>query len=384
MSRVTHKPIQLSKTDARRLWLRAQRLDEAAPFGDGPEATTAAVAHLGYVQIDTINVIERCHHHILFTRIPGYERAHLARAQSVDKTVFEYWTHALSYLPTPDLRFYLRGMKREAERRGWFAKVDPADVRRVIARIRREGALTIRDIDDDVLVEKDHAWASRKPSKRAMQLAFFHGLLTVSRREGMLKTYELTARHFGWEQRPKPASEREVLTYLIDRALRAQGVVSLDSICHLAAWRKPEIRRLIEGRVRRKELVPVAIEGAEKIEHWAAPATIEANGLPDPELVHILSPFDPLIIQRKRLQLMFGYDHRFEAYVPKEKRVFGYFALPVLVGDEIVAAVDLKTDRENGKLLVQQWTWVGNGSARRHKKQIEAALHRFERFQLAR
>ena len=105
---------------------------------------------------------------------------------------------------------------------------------------------------------------------------------------------------------------------------------------------------------------------------------------PAEELVHILSPFDPLVLQRKRLQLFFDYEHRFEAYVPKEKRLFGYFALPVLVGDEIVAAIDLKTDREQGKLLVQQWTWVGKGRRRSHKKRIEEALHRFERFQLAR
>ena len=106
------------------------------------------------------------------------------------------------------------------------------------------------------------------------------------------------------------------------------------------------------------------------------------EALPASELVHILSPFDPLIIQRKRLKLFFDYDHRFEAYVPKEKRVLGYFALPVLVGDEIVAAIDLKTDRENGKLLMQKWTWVGNGAPRTHKRRIEEELQRFERFQL--
>ena len=123
------------------------------------------------------------------------------------------------------------------------------------------------------------------------------------------------------------------------------------------------------------------------MERWSTgrrPETLESPSEPAEELVHILSPFDPLISQRKRLQLFFGYEHRFEAYVPREKRLFGYFALPVLVGDEIVAAIDLKTDRERGKLLVQQWTWVGKGSPRMHKKRIEEALHRFERFQLAR
>jgi uncharacterized protein YcaQ len=89
----------LTKAEARPIWLRAQRLDTPSPFGEGPEATAAAVAHLGYVQIDTINVIERSHHHILQTRIPRYRRADLRQAQSVDKTVFEYWTHALSYVP---------------------------------------------------------------------------------------------------------------------------------------------------------------------------------------------------------------------------------------------------------------------------------------------
>jgi len=164
--------------------------------------------------------------------------------------------------------------------------------------------------------------------------------------------------------------------------LRAQGIVSLDSICHLDAPSKASIRRLIEQRIRRDELVPVELDGAGKTEHWARPETIEA-GSPVSELVHILSPFDPLIIQRKRTHLFFDYEHRFEAYVPKEKRVLGYFALPVLVDGRIVAAVDLKTDRQKRKLLMQKWTWVGKGPRKELKRRIEEQLHRFERFQLA-
>jgi uncharacterized protein YcaQ len=141
---------------------------------------------------------------------------------------------------------------------------------------------------------------------------------------------------------------------------------------------------LIEARVRRKELVPVALDGAGKVEHWARPEALDIDAGPAEGLVHILSPFDPLIIQRKRLQLFFDYEHRFEAYLPKEKRVLGYFALPVLVGDAIVAAVDLKADREKQKLKMQKWTWIGRGPRRSHKRRIEEELHRFERFQLAR
>ena len=378
------KPVPLSQAAARRIWLHAQRLDTAAPFGAGAAATPAAVRHLGYVQIDTINVVERCHHQILYTRIPDYQRDHLRQAQSLDKSVFEYWTHALSYIPTEDMRFFVRFMKREADGHSrFFDTVKRGDLQKVLGRIKRNGALTIRDIDDDELQEKDHEWASRKPSKRALQLAFYRGVLTVSRREGMLKTYELMTRHFGWERLPPPAAEAERTNYLLERGLRAQGVVSLDSICHLDAPRKAAIASLIGRRVRRSELVPVALEGSRHA-HWALPELLEARFAPLDEIVHILNPFDPLVIQRKRLAAFFGYEHRFEAYLPKQKRVFGYFAQPVLVGDEIVAVLDLKTDRERGKLLVQKWTWLRKDGRAARRRLIEEALHRFEQFQLAR
>jgi hypothetical protein len=214
-----------------------------------------------------------------------------------------------------------------------------------------------------------------------LQRAFYRGDLTVSARSGMVKTYELMDRHFGWDRRPAAASEPQVLGYLLDRALRSQGVVSLDSICHLDAPRKAAIRRLIDARVRHKTLLPAAIEGAGKLEHWVRPEVFGETPTSDAGMVHLLSPFDPLIIQRKRLQLFFDYGHRFEAYVPKEKRLLGYFALPVLDGSEIIAAIDLKADREARKLLVQQWTWVGRGSVRSHKARVEEALHRFAGFQ---
>jgi len=377
----------LTAQQARRIWLAAQRLDTSAPFGAGPQAVADAVDHLGYVQIDTINVIERCHHHILYTRIPDYRRADLRQAQSTEKSIFEYWTHALSYVPSADYRFFIPDMKlhkREGHR--WFGDVKPADTRKVM-RLLKEGALTVRDIEDDVLTEKVHLWASRKPSKRALQLAFFCGTVTVSERNGMLKTYELIGRHFGWDQPPKSASTAEITGYLLDRALRSQGVVSLDSICHLDAPRKKQMAAAIAKRVRKGELVAVALDGAGKHAHWATPAALEDKREPS-TLVHILSPFDPLIIQRKRTHLIFDYEHVFEAYVPKAKRKFGYFALPVLVGEDIVAALDLKTDRQNKKLLMQKWNWVGEGKRTKGearaalKRRIEEELHRFERFQL--
>jgi len=380
MLHVPKNTIALTRVQAKRLWLHAQRLDETAPFGDGPDATGSAVAHLGYVQIDSIHVVERSHHHILFTRIPEYRRADLHRAQTIDKSVFEYWAHALAYIPTADMRFFTGEMRAQ---RSEPTVVTRKELRRLLSRIRRKGPLTIRDITDDVPIEKDHAWASRKPSVRVLRRAFYNGQLTVSERTGILKTYELIERHFGFKTLPRPAPERQLLDYLLDRALRSQGVIGLDSVCFHDAPHKTAMRRLIEGRVRRKALVRVAIDGADKPEFWMRPDALEAASEPTCCLVHVLSPFDPLIIQRKRLRYFFDYDHLFEAYVPKRKRKRGYFALPVLVDDAIVAAIDLKTDRQNKKVLVQKWTWLTRQERDAHKKRIEEALHRFERFQLA-
>ncbi len=377
------KPAEISQREARRIWLKAQRLDTRAPFGAGPAATQAAVEHLGYVQIDTINVIERAHHHILFSRIPDYQRSDLTQAQSADKSVFEYWTHALAFVPTRDLRFFVADMKRHRdEPLKWFANANLGDLKRLLKQIEAEGPMSIRDIEDDELIEKDHPWASKKPSKRVLQFGFFSGALAISNREGMLKSYELMHRHFGWTAPPKPASERQTAEYLLDRALRAHGLISAASVMYPKLRFSEVLTQLVESRVRRKLLVPVTVAG-DATAYWATPETLTQPVAETEPLAHILSPFDPLIIQRKRTSQFFGYDHVFEAYVPKAKRRFGYFTLPVLVGDEIVAALDLKTDRAAEKLLIQAWHWVGAGEAAQHKARIEEELGRFERFQLA-
>ncbi len=380
-ARRSSAPPSLPLAEARAIWLHAQRLTENEPFGAGPDAVPKAVAHLGYVQIDTINVIERCHHHILQTRIPAYRRTDLHAAQTDAKTVFEYWTHALSYIAVEDFPFFIGAMKQHRKQpTGWAASVAPRDLRKVLRRIKDDGPLAISDIKDDKLVEKDHPWASKKPSKHALQAAFYNGQVVIARRDGMLKTYELTERHFGWDTAPKPATPTQINHYLIDRALRAQGIISLQSVCYLNAKAKPGIAKAIEQRVRAKELVEISVEGHARDTYWTRPQTLETPTMPA-TLAHILSPFDPLVIQRARAKAFFGYEHLFEAYLPKEKRKLGYFTLPVLIGDKIVAALDLKTDRQNNELLIQAWHWIDPGDIG-HKAVIEAALGRFERFQL--
>ncbi|UYL09909.1 winged helix DNA-binding domain-containing protein [Bdellovibrio sp. SKB1291214] len=380
MSKVILTPAQV-----RAIWLQAQGLDQTHSFGSGKRAVVKAIKHLGYVQIDTIHVIERSHHHILYSRIPDYKRSYLHQAQTKDKTVFEYWTHALAYIATDDFKYFMNDMKRRKDNpSSWYSDVTTSDIKKVVAKIKKEGPISIRDVNDEELIEKNHPWASKKPSKRHLQAAFNGGDLVISERVGMLKKYQLTNRHFGWSKCPKAARPSEVSEYHINRALQSQGVVSLDSICYMEkAAHKKEILKCLDVKVRKGALLPVEVEGVQKHQFWIDGKLLESE-IPDvSHLTHILSPFDPLVIQRKRFNMFFGYDHRFEAYLPKEKRKYGYFTLPVIIGDQAVAVLDLKTDRQNRQLLIQQWSWLAKHKSKSNKQLIEAELNRFEKFQLA-
>jgi len=373
---------KISQQQAKNIWIQAQKLNEFAPFGAGSQAVANAVQHLGYVQIDTINVIERCHHHILYNRIPGYKLTDLHQAQSKDKSIFEYWTHALAYLPSQDFKYFASQMKDYEKSAGnWFRSVKEEDKKKVL-KLLKQGPVSIRDIKDDVLVEKTHPWGSTKPSKKALQLGFYSGQFTISERDGMLKKYELTKRHFGWAKMPKGVCEGEYMKYVLERSIRSQGLISIDSTSHLEKVPfKKKMRNLIEKKVKAQELIEIQIDGFSKIQHWMAAEFLQGK-VSESELTHILSPFDPLTIQRKRLKLFFDYDHVFEAYIPIEKRKYGYFGLPVLIGNNIVAVLDLKTDRQRQELLIQKWTWLKKFKSKENKKLIEAELERFEKFQL--
>lgn len=374
---------QFTAEQARKWWIQGQRLNEIEPFGRGLKATQLAVEHLGQIQIDTINVIERCHHHILFTRIPDYEKFHLYQSLTSTKTVFEYWTHVLSYLPAKDYRYYLPKMvKARKTPRPWFRSVTKADEDKVMKLIKKLGPISIRDIKDDKLQTKKHPWGSRKPSDRALLKGVYTGTLTVSERLGMIKKYDLTGRHFGWKKAPKPATEKEVLEYKLERALRTQGVVSLDSVCYLDASGKAPMKKLIDAEVKAGRLMELNFKGDLKNAYWVTPETFESEVEINDEIMRFMSPFDPMIVPRKRLQQFFDYEHKFEAYMPESKRQFGCFGLPVLQGDRFIAVIDLKTNRTLGQLEVRKMTWLGKNATAKNKRKVEEELHRFGKFQL--
>lgn len=373
---------QFTQAQGRKWWIQAQALDQTVPFGEGIDATRLAIEHLAQIQIDTINVIERCHHHILFTRIPDYQKIHLHQALSQEKTVFEFWTHVLSYLPMKDYPIFLNQMKKNEISPRWFKNLKKSDYDKVINLIKKEGPISIRDIKDDVLTEKNHPWGSRKPSNRALLRGFYIGKLVVCERVGMLKKYNLTSRHFNWKSMPKAATDAQVLEYKLERALRTQGAVSLDTICYLDAKTKPPMRALLEKKVRSGTLVSAQMKSDSKTNYWLKPELLDQDVDLNEDLTRFMSPFDPLIVPRKRLLQFFDYEHKFEAYLPEKKRQYGYFGLPVLMGDRIVAVIDLKTDRPQGKVVVQNLTWLGKNKTKKNEQKVEQELKRFEKFQL--
>lgn len=374
--------IKINKDKAKNIWMRSQKLDQKAPFGKGLKAVSKAISHLGYVQIDTINVIERAHHHILYNRIPDYEAKHLHLAQSQEKIIFEYWTHALSYLPLEAYKYFIGKMnKYDNSKDGWFSSVTEADYKKVKSILKSDGPISIRDIKDDLLIKKTHAWGSNKPSMKALQLGFFKGDFVIAERDGMLKKYDLTGRHFDWKVRPKMTTEAEYCNYLLERSLKSQGIINIDSVCYLEPKMKQSIGQLIEKKIKSKELLEIKIEQIDKEIFYIQPEALEQKNSRS-DRTHILSPFDPLIIQRKRLKNIFDYEHLFEAYIPKEKRKFGYFSLPVLHQNNIIVLLDLKTDRIKNKLMIQNWIWLNKSKSKSNTQVIENELDKFEKFQL--
>lgn len=255
---------------------------------------------------------------------------------------------------------------------------------RMLERIDVDGPISIRDITDDILVEKDHEWSSRKPSKKVLQLLFNRGELVISERQGMLKKYELTERHFETQAEVQIPTEDEVFLYKLERELRAQGIVSIESMMPMTYKAdKVKMEKLVREQEKEGKLVSVQIPKISG-EHWIAKKESKAKPDFNENLVHILSPFDPLVYNRKRFHFFFNHDYRFEAYVPKSKRKYGYFALPIIVGSELVALVDMKTDREKNELLIQQWTWMIKKPSQKIKNLIEDRIGEFEKFQFNR
>ena len=359
---------------------QARRLALAAGAGfhratrRGPEAVAEIVDRIGYVQIDTISVVERAHHHILATRIPRYQTEWLERAP-----VFEYWAHAAAYLPWRDFRYTLPRKERiKANGHDWF-RADKAEAERVLDRIRSEGPLMARHFETS---RRPAGWWDWKPAKRALEYLFMAGDLMVVR-QGFQKVFDLTERVLPPGTDSRTPTPHEQAAWYVDRALDAWGLAARDEMAYLRKEHVAHIDAVLRQREEQGSLLRVTVEGIPKTAHWVRPVDLERidAGKAQDRTLRIVSPFDPFLIHRKRMRRLFGFDFAIECYLPTAKRTFGYFALPLLQGTDFVGLLDAKADRSAGRLIVQNLRYDGPAKRRApFDRSLNKALDAFARF----
>ncbi|WP_044101478.1 winged helix-turn-helix domain-containing protein [Acinetobacter pittii] len=333
----------------KQLTLFNQGLGKTSRFAKGMDGTLQAIEHLGYVQIDTISVVERAHHHILWSRVPDYELSHLNSLVG-ERQIFEYWYHAASYLPMKDYRYALPAMMsvRNGESR-YFNRGDQHLMNEILARVRAEGKIRLRDIDKNNKKNLGNWW-NTGPGRRAFEQLYMQGDLMICERNGMEKVYDLTECCLPENIDLSMPTLYEYAQYLFNNTLRAHGTFTWKQLVHLKKNNLKEIMRVVL-----KEQIDAGVVSAIKLENgqtlYVDVAAIEQKVSTDLGL-KILSPFDNFLIHRDRLASLFEFDYRIECYVPAAKRVYGYFCLPILYQDELVGRVDCKAHRSIKELEV--------------------------------
>lgn len=351
----------LSIEQARKLVLHSQRLPPAAFKGPSIDATLSAIEHLGYVQIDTISVIQRAHHHTLWSRNPRYSSTHLEQLVA-EKKVFEYWSHAAAYLPMSDYRFSLP--RKHAIKIGllehWYSP-DPQMLCYVMDRISAEGPLLARDFEHDG--EKLEAWQS-KPAKKALEYLFMQGDLMIASRRNFQKVYALTEQVLPEDIDDSFPSDEEYARHLITRFLGCNGLALAKEFGYLLKKMKPSIRSALAEMLNAGEVQIIRVSGKE---YYILNSSFDLLTKPlNRSQVKILSPFDNLLIQRQRMRDIFAFNYQIECYVPAGKRIFGYFVLPVLWSGRFAARIDCKADRKTKILHIHSThieTWVKDKAA---------------------
>ena len=339
----------LSIPQARKLVLLSQRLPPSKQSGRAIDETLSAIEHLAYIQIDTISVIQRAHHHTLWNRNPRYKPEQLDQLVA-ERKVFEYWSHAAAYLPMCHYRFSLPRKQALAcgEQAHWYARND-ALMASVLKRIADEGPLMAKDFEDKTGKHKTGEWKS-KPSKQALEYLFMQGDLMISSRVNFHKVYDLTERVLPEGVDVSLPNQEEYSRFLITQYLLANGLGQPAEIAYLLKKTKPMVISALNEMLSNGELLQVKVN-----EHcyYALPESLSLLDRPlARSKLKILSPFDNLLIQRKRMQDLFGFDYLIECYVPAAKREYGYFSLPILWDGKLLARMDCKVDKAESLLHI--------------------------------
>jgi uncharacterized protein YcaQ len=344
---------ELSIGEARRIALAAQGVSSPRPARAGDAALAKMFGRVQLVQLDSVNVLCRSQELPLWARLGAHDRRLLPRALE-SRSLFEYWAHAACLAPV-ELQPLLRWRMAEAFQNGaWgslvaLGKKKPGYVQAVLDEIRTRGPLAASELSDAATRRRPGNWWSWGDHKRAVELLFWSGALSTARRTAQFeRVYDLTERVLPSSVLAAPTpSVADAQRALLDRAARSLGVGTLADIADYFRIRTTARARVAE-LVESGALVPVAVEG------WDKPAYLHRDAV-SPRRVDaatLLSPFDSLVWERKRTERLFDFHYRIEIYTPASKRRFGYYVLPFLLGDRLVARVDLKSSREIRTLLV--------------------------------
>ncbi len=368
--------LELTVQDARRLLMRGQGL-LASPRRRASQAELERlIDHLGFVQVDSINVVERAHHLTLWSRLHGYQRSWLDNLLS-ERRLFEHWTHDASLIPTRHLAHwhhrYQRYLERVRKHRWWEERLGPdwqAGSQAILGRIAREGPLRSRDFEGG---SEPGGWWSWKAPKAYLEYLWRTGQLAIRERENFQKVYDLSHRVL---PPTTPSSPEEHLDWACRSALERLGVATPSEVAgywaclDLARARSWCLRHALKVRLQGREYY--ALEDlAEKLKEPCEP----------PSGMRLLSPFDPVLRDRKRAQRLFGFDYRFEAFVPAPRRVYGYYVLPVLERDRFVARLDPKLHRARKTLEIQGLWWEANSKPTASRRRaLQQAVERLGAF----
>jgi uncharacterized protein YcaQ len=368
----------LTKSEARKIILQAAGLAQNAQFGTGPEAVYKLIDHLGFIQIDTNYVVERAHHHAIAARIPDYEPEWLNELQE-DGRVFEFFMADSGFMPMHDFRFSLPVKESFGANRKPITKAETTLMGKVLDRIGREGPLKVTDFENDRM-EASSGWWDWRPAKMALERLYLDGRLMTTRGKDFKKLYDLPLNLIPDGTDTTMPTPEEFARHIIRRTLKALGLAHVKEMNWRARYMKNKrIKEELEKLITEGEVCTVLIEGLKSAPLYMLTSEknkeIQLSGE-----AFILSPFDVLNVFRHRLKNFFDFDYQIECFVPEPKRKYGYFSLPVLVGDTFVARMDSKADRKQKVLIVHNLHFEPVELNQQQIGSIIDALKRFIKF----
>ncbi len=370
--------------------LQLQGLAETPRRQLGREGLLELIRQLGFVQVDSIQWVERAHHMILASRWDGYRQKDLIRLIEKDRALFENWTHDAAILPVEHFPVWKRRFKREMARLAgrwadWHGNDYREDLDHILAHAAENGPITTRDMSDGrdpSGVAGEGEWWNWKPSKTALEYHWRTGGLCICHRRGFQKAYDLTERVIPNAHHGQEMSEDEFIDWSCSEALKRLGFGTAGEIAgYWGNVKAAEAKAWCDSRLGR-DVVEVRVHnfGGDPPRKLYALADVEehlAEQQPPVQRVRILSPFDPVIRDRKRLVNLFGFDYRIEIFVPAERRTYGYYVFPLMDGERMIGRLDMKAERGQDALVVRAlWPEPGVKFGNGRMTRLESALER--------